>query len=145
MTPIVRVGGYQTALRLAAIGWPSHVITLLSGDVEAFKGPHLHVRMDDVVRPSLDFIQPRAEHLESILAWTESLDATARLLVHCLAGVNRSPPVAMAVLIQHGVPYAEAWRQIAAQVPSLAPNRLLLAYVDKRFDLGGKLRALATQ
>lgn len=124
---------------LMACRWPTHVVSLVSGDVPAWHGPHLHVRIDDILRPTAGMILPEPEHVAEVLAFTQPLRATDRLLIHCQHGRNRSPALAIAVLIQHGVSFREAYDVVRKQCPWMQPNRLLMRYVDQYFnpDLSG--------
>ena len=63
--------------------------------------------------------------------------------MHCHRGLNRSPAVAVGVLIQTGTEYTEALRKVAEQCPRMEPNRLVMLYIDQHFGLGGKLSRLA--
>jgi predicted protein tyrosine phosphatase len=89
-------------MRLFACEWPTHVVSLSVGDVPQYGQRHLHVGFDDIVRPQAGLVLPAPEHLNSIYEFARTLDPDSRLLVHCHRGLNRSPAVAVGVLIQTG-------------------------------------------
>jgi predicted protein tyrosine phosphatase len=95
-------------MRLFASAWPTHVVSVLVGDVPRYGERHLHVRFDDIVRPQPGLILPAPEHLNRIYEFASTLDPDSRLLVHCHRGLNRSPAVAVGLLIQTGLNYFEA-------------------------------------
>jgi predicted protein tyrosine phosphatase len=130
-------------MRLFASAWPTHVVSVVVGDVPRYGGKHLHVRFDDIIRPQTGLILPGPEHLNQIYEFASTLDPDSRLLVHCHRGVNRSPAVAVGILLQTGVDYTEALRRVAEQCPGMEPNRLVMLYIDRHFGLGGKLSGLA--
>lgn len=138
----LRVSDYNEARRLVAQHWPSHVISLITGTLPVFGPRHLQIAFNDIIRPSPGLVLPQATHVDQLLAFTRDLGDQDRLLVHCMAGINRSPAAAIGILIQHGVEFAEAYRMIAAMRPSIEPNRLLISYIDRRFDLDGALNRL---
>ncbi len=140
----LRVTSYDNAVRLLTAEWPTRVVSILVGDVH-MAANHLHVRIDDIIRPSSGLILPMAVHLQQVLTFTEDIISDDRLLIYCKSGVNRSTAMAIAVLIQHGANYTEAWKIVAGQRPALAPNRLLIHYIDRHFALDGKLNQLAVE
>ena len=136
--PLLRITGYDQAMRLFASEWPTHVISVLVGDVPRYGQKHLHVRFDDIVRRQPGLILPAPEHLNQIYEFATTLDPDSRLLVHCHRGLNRSPAVAVGVLIQTGVVHTEALHRVAEQCPRMEPNRLVMLYIDRHFGLGGR-------
>jgi predicted protein tyrosine phosphatase len=130
-------------MRLFASAWPTHVISVLVGDVPRYGQKHLHVRFDDIVRPQPGLTLPAPEHLNRIYEFASTLEPDSRLLVHCHRGLNRSPAVAVGVLIQTGAEYTEAFRRVAEQCPHMEPNRLVMLYIGQHFGLSGKLSRLA--
>lgn len=65
---------------------------------------------------------------------TQAVDAVAGALaggrtayLHCTAGVNRSPSVAIGYLVRHcGLDMNAAWDQVCTRRPIVAPNRTVL-------------------
>lgn len=64
-----------------------------------------------------------------------------RLLVHCHAGLSRSPAIALAAMVAGGVDAATAVRDLARAVPEASPNRRIVALADARLVLAGELVA----
>ena len=141
----LKVTGYDDVARLVALGWPTRIISVVTRDMPAYGPHHFQVQVDDIIRPVPGLILPQPSDLARVLEFTADLGAGDRLLVHCASGVNRSTAMAIGVLIQHAVPYGIAYRQVAVLRPSLAPNRLIISYVDTRFGLGGELNRLIVQ
>jgi len=121
---------------------PSHIISMMDTAL-TLPGEHAHLRVavDDVTVPIEGYIHPVQAHLDQVLAFTADLTAMDRLLVHCFAGISRSTAAAIAVLIQHGIDYAEAFKMVAAERPMLLPNRALIRLTDRHFGLDGALEA----
>jgi len=139
----LRVTGYDEAIRLSRDGWPTHVICATATLLPIYGRINVkHVAMDDVLRPSPGVIVPTPEHVRTVLDFTQNLTSNDRLLVHCRLGLNRSPALAIAVLLQHGMTVTEAYHKVANLRPHMAPNRLLIAYVDRQFALDGELNRL---
>jgi predicted protein tyrosine phosphatase len=138
----LKVTGYDEGTRLMVAGWPTHAISVTRRVMPDMRCDHLQIFMDDILRPTPGLILPDMNHLYQILNFTHNLDLTDRVLVHCHQGINRSTAAAIGILIQHGVEYIDAYWQIAAQRPNMAPNRLLISYIDRNFGLAGKLNRL---
>lgn len=138
----LKVTGFDDVARLVALGWPTHIISVVTRDMPAYGPHHLQVRVDDIIRPVPGLILPDPSDVARVLEFTADIGAGDRLLVHCVSGINRSTAVAIGVLIQHSIPYGAAYRQVAALRPNLEPNRLIISFVDTRFGLGGKLNRL---
>ena len=123
---------------LISEGWPTRIVTLraMTGDVVGVH--HLHVVVDDVATVS-DEPHPTSAHVRQVLDFTRDLTDTDRLLVHCKGGHSRSPAMAIAICLQHGMTYSEAFAHVAATRSVLMPNRLFIQHIDEHFNLGGKL------
>ena len=65
--------------------------------------------------------------------------ADKRVLIHCLAGISRSPAVAIGLKIQHGMTIQEAFEDTFRQRPRMFPNDLILQLFDQLLNLNGKL------
>jgi predicted protein tyrosine phosphatase len=143
--PEIKVLSYSDVQSCVDTGWPTHIISLINRPAMPCYGPpHLHLIFDDVDSHDPLYIMPLVEHLHRVFAFTADLTANDRVLVHCLAGISRSTAMAIGILIQHGMTYQDAYDQIAAIRPQLAPNRLIIQYIDAHFALGGKLARLIT-
>ena len=92
---------------------------------------HLKLELNDISEPTEGLILPSGEHIERLLAFGERWVPTERLLVHCWAGVSRSP-AALLILLAQKNPGRE--REIVAHVvhlaPHIRPNRRLIELGD---------------
>ena len=116
----LKVVGAEEAAVLIGEGWPTRIVTLraMSGDVVG--AHHLYVVVDDVTTVT-DERHPTSTHLQQVLDFTRDLTDTDRLLVHCKGGHSRSPAMAIAICMQHGMTYREAFAHVAAPTPKLEP------------------------
>jgi predicted protein tyrosine phosphatase len=140
----LKVVGAEEAAVLIGEGWPTRIVTLraMSGDVVG--AHHLFVVVDDVANVS-DERHPTSTHLLQVLDFTRDLTDTDQLLVHCKGGHSRSPAMAIAICIQHGMTYREAFAHVATIRSALLPNRLIVQHIDEHFGLNGKLVELAKE
>jgi predicted protein tyrosine phosphatase len=140
----LKVVGAEEAAVLIGEGWPTRIVTLraMSGDVVG--AHHFFVVADDVANVS-DERHPTSTHLLQVLDFTRDLTDTDQLLVHCKGGHSRSPAMAIAICIQHGMTYREAFAHVATIRSALLPNRLIVQHIDEHFGLNGKLVELAEE
>ena len=140
----LKVVGAEEAAVIISEGWPTRIVTLraMSGDVVG--AHHLYVVVDDVTTVT-DERHPTSTHLQQVLDFTRDLTDTDRLLVHCKGGHSRSPAMALAICMQHGMTYREAFAHIAAIRSALLPNQLFIQHIDEHFGLNGKLVELAKE
>jgi len=87
---------------------------------------------DDTCDPSLPNA-PRLQDVRRILDFTSDILATAKVLVHCRAGVSRSTATAYAILCQHSAPGMELENLLHVQSlrDLVLPNRLIIELADK--------------
>jgi predicted protein tyrosine phosphatase len=110
---------------------------------------HIFVEMSDVNHdtdyyPALllgtsDPIIPAMEHLKTILAHTSNMTDDDYVLVHCFAGQSRSTAAAIAICMNNGMPWKEAFHHIEEVRPIMMPNTKIIALIDDYFDLNGEL------
>jgi protein-tyrosine phosphatase len=82
--------------------------------------------------PVLDGQPPTHAQLAAMIAWLDGdTDPAAdqALFVHCRAGVTRTPTVAMALLMHHGLTLTEAHRRVFAARPEVTPTVPQLAWL----------------
>jgi predicted protein tyrosine phosphatase len=132
----IRICGYAELRETLARFEPTHVISAIE-QIDKLPCNHLHVSVSDIVAPLVGHVPPTSDHLAQVLDFTAALADDDRLLVHCFAGQSRSTAYAIAVLIQHGVPYSTAFHQVAAQRPFLMPNKRIVGQTDRYFNLDG--------
>ncbi len=106
---------------------------------EGFAVKHEFVRFNDVAMP-----QPGActhAHIEKVLEFGERVKADSHLLVHCHAGVSRSPAVAAILLCQHAPGReAEAFARLHDVRPQARPNPLVVQIGDEVLGRNGALQ-----
>ena len=106
---------------------------------------HLYVVVDDVTEHVADERHPTSARVQQVLDFTRDLTDTDRLLVHCKGGHSRSPAMAIAICMQSGITYREAFTHVAAIRSALLPNQLFIQHIDEHFGLNGKLVELAKE
>ena len=128
---------------------PSHLISLLSPEhmIETPAGfpPAMHLRLgvNDIVDPAAGTAPPARRHIDELLAFSRSWDASQPLLIHCWAGISRSMASAFTILCDRLGPdreieIARAMRQRAAHAQ---PNRVLVRHADEALGRNGKMMA----
>lgn len=126
----------------------THVLSLLDPGVEAEMVPgvaasdHLVLHMEDT-ESDLDVGAPSHEDVLRILAFASRIPDGAFLVVHCHAGISRSPAALLAILAQEGSGSPASCRMAARKVrevrPQAAPNRLIAWHADNILDCDGRL------
>lgn len=125
---------------------PSHLVSLLSAQymIETPGGVHperhLKLSVHDIADPLADQA-PAAEHVERLIAFGRSWDASSPMLVHCWAGVSRSTAAAYTMLCDKAGPGAEL--EIALRLrengPHAQPNRLIVRLADAALGRDGAM------
>jgi predicted protein tyrosine phosphatase len=84
---------------------------------------------------------PTLADVEKILDFTRKLPAEAKVLVHCQAGVSRSPAIAYAIVCQHSNPGEEGagLDYIKSIRPLIVPNELIVALADQLLQREGQM------
>jgi predicted protein tyrosine phosphatase len=126
---------------------PSHIVTLLSPEhmIETPPGfasdHHLKLGVNDVSHPEAGENPPGRDHVDRLLAFSRSWDASQPLLIHCWAGISRSMASAYAVLCDRFGPGREV--EIALAIRKRAghanPNLLLVAHADAALGRDGRM------
>ncbi|MGH6837208.1 MAG: tyrosine phosphatase family protein [Methylocella sp.] len=104
---------------------------------------HLVVVLSDVVAEFEGHIPPAESHVEELLAFVRRWDQMAPLLIHCFAGVSRSPAAAFIAACalrprQNEAGIANAMR---ASSPTATPNARLVAIADSMLGRDGRMVA----
>jgi predicted protein tyrosine phosphatase len=129
---------------------PSHVVSLsspggghvaLPADVET-----LRLTFHDIATPRDGLVMATEADVAALLTFDRTWSGVRPILVHCWAGVSRSPAVAYILACARSAPggetiLAERLREIA---PYATPNAHLIALADRRLTRGGAMsRAIA--
>jgi predicted protein tyrosine phosphatase len=146
------ISGLYEARQNVVAGAFTHAISLVDPDqnMGEFIGAHtagnvnhLLLRFKDVEESDRTELPahlfPDRNDIRTILKFTENLSATDLLLVHCHAGISRSPAVAAGVLCQHGTTPTDTINKILRLRPHAFPNLLLTTLFDNELGLNGTL------
>lgn len=85
--------------------------------------------------PVADRTAPTDDQFDEIVRWLEAEadpDVDQAVYVHCHAGLGRTPSVAMALLMEHGLSLAEAQRQVLTARPEASPTAEQLEWLIAR-------------
>ncbi len=105
-----------------------------------FPASRFHVaRFDDIEVAGAGALT--RETMREILTFGSGLSCDDRLLIHCLAGVSRSPGVAFALACQFTGPGNEAalLQHLVTRHPWIKPNRRVVYYSDEILQRGGRM------
>ncbi|ODA67294.1 hypothetical protein A7A08_02041 [Methyloligella halotolerans] len=141
VSPLSRVAG------TVADAGVSHVVTLINNDmlIDTPAGiepaRHLKLAMNDVSEPEHGYVVPCQNHVEELIAFAQSWEREAPLLIHCWAGISRSTAAAFIVLCSLNpeaceFEIAKALRQASS---TAYPNRRLVALADALLERQGRM------
>lgn len=95
------------------------------------RGNHLVMHFDDVDDPRLPDA-PQREHLVRAIEWVDRLPETARLVVHCTAGISRSTALSYG-LLRGSMREQDAMAYVLQIRPEAQPNNLMMQYLETMF------------
>jgi predicted protein tyrosine phosphatase len=107
---------------------------------------HLFLGVSDIVEDAPGLILPADWHVRELLAFIADWDRAAPLLIHCFAGVSRSPAAAFisACALAPRRDEREIARALRAASPTATPNPRLVALGDATLGRAGRMsRAIA--
>ncbi|MFD0988430.1 tyrosine phosphatase family protein [Methyloligella solikamskensis] len=141
VSPLSRVAG------TVADAGVSHVVTLINNEmvIDTPEGiepaRHLKLAMNDVCEPSPDHVVPCETHVEELVAFAQTWDREAPLLIHCWAGISRSTAAAFIVLcsLNPDACEFEIAKALRTASPTAYPNRRLVALADALLDRQGRM------
>lgn len=108
---------------------------------------HLRIAVSDIEAPVEGHILPGAEHIERLLDFLADWDRNEPLVIHCYAGVSRSPAAAFIAACALGPERAEidVALDLRRASPTATPNRRLVALADHMLDRQGRMVAAITR
>jgi len=113
----------------------------------AFAGRHLRLAFHDIHFPSAKQTLPSATHIDRLLRFFDRWDPEDGLLIHCRAGIGRSPATAFIAACYHNPGRDEL--RIASDLrrssPSARPNRTLIRLADNAMDRAGRMKDAVEQ
>lgn len=108
----------------------------------AFVGRHLCLEFHDIHSPTSNHVLPSATHIDRLLRFFDRWDPGDDLLIHCRAGIGRSPATAFIAACYHNPGRDEL--RIASDIrrasPSARPNRTLIRLADNAMKRAGRMR-----
>ncbi len=129
---------------------PSHVISLASPGAGSAPIPvdleRLRVTFHDIAEPRPDLRAADAADVERLLAFAQAWPRRAPLIVHCWAGVSRSPAAAYAIASMVSGAGSEAGlaHRLREVAPFATPNARVVALADAALSRrGAMVRAIA--
>lgn len=122
-----------------------HVLSLVSPDAEApsHRRDTTVLRFNDIIAPKPGLVAPDRTMVQTILDLGRALAADSTLLIHCFAGVSRSPAAAyvLACAAARAGDEDELARRLRAASPRATPNALMIALADQALCRGGAMTA----
>lgn len=127
---------------------PERLISLLPADEQPPTPPgmrpahHLRLTVVDVDDPRASPSAPARSHIEALIDFLRATPPRKSILIHCLAGVSRSPAAALVALaLDAPGREQEAVRLLRRAAPFADPNRLMIEIADDLLARGGALTA----
>lgn len=125
---------------------PSHIVSLASPGAEPARLPDhvetLRLTFHDIPGPREGLTPATRDDVERLLAFARGWTQAGPLLVHCWAGVSRSPAAAYVLACARSEPGDEAALAAAlrAAAPFATPNARVVALADEALGRGGRMR-----
>ncbi|MGA7384087.1 MAG: tyrosine phosphatase family protein [Methylocella sp.] len=137
LTETVRVSGAQSLVTLIDKGTPVGRPSGIAAEA------HLVVVLSDIVAELEGHTLPAKSHVEKLLAFVRRWDQTGPLLIHCWAGVSRSPAAAFiaACALRPHRDEAEIAQAVRANSPTATPNARLVVIADAMLGRNGRMIA----
>lgn len=140
----LKISGLNEAPNIA-YGWADRVISIL--DVESSSKPnfscvveHYTAVFDDVTSDKnfeKGYVEATYENIKNILDFTANITEKEKVLIHCHAGMSRSPGIAYLVCAQHEQSPAHALTTVRRAAHSLAvPNKRIVEIGEKILKIG---------
>jgi predicted protein tyrosine phosphatase len=127
---------------------PGRVISLLAAIDQPPTPEHIHpsdhlrVLVDDVDYSEKGMSTPARDHITQLLDFLRGTPQETSLLIHCLAGVSRSPAAALiALVLEAPGRELEAARVLRQAGPFVNPNHLIVEIADAALKRDGALIA----
>lgn len=104
---------------------------------------HLRLSVSDIEADREGHVLANCEHIENLLAFAGAWDRREPLVIHCYAGVSRSPAAAFILSCALAPQRAESElaRELRRASPTATPNRRLVALADRILARDGRMTA----
>jgi predicted protein tyrosine phosphatase len=130
-------------LDAALASQPSHVLSLISPDATLpiiASSQHLVLRFNDIAAPTERLTEPNRNHIENLIAFAGTWHAPAPFLIHCWAGISRSPAAAYIIACAHSADTEQNLaRALRRASPQATPNPLMIALADDILHRSGRM------
>ena len=123
------------------------MVTLLNTGTRVVRPPaiepqrHLYIAVADILEETPDHVLPAHAHVRELLAFVDTWDRVAPLLIHCFAGVSRSTAAAFitACSLSPERDENEIAQALRAASPTATPNARLIALADATLGRDGRM------
>ena len=145
----ILVSPLSQVIHLVTSRAPERIVSLLDPGAEfpdfgpAYVGRHLRLRLHDVHSPSDSQVGATARHIDDLLAFLAQWQRRAPILIHCRAGMGRSPAAAFiaACFYNPNVDEREIAGALRRRSPTSRPNESLVAFADATLERDGRMTA----
>jgi predicted protein tyrosine phosphatase len=143
----ILVSPLSKAMDLVADRAPERVISLLDPDAtfpefgSVYVGHHLRLQFHDVHYPTVGEVSATAKHIDDLLSFLAQWRRSAPLLIHCRAGMGRSPAAAFiaACLYNPSVDELEVASTLRRISSTARPNESLIDLADAALGRCGRM------
>jgi predicted protein tyrosine phosphatase len=149
----ILVSPLSLVTRIVAARIPERIISLLDPDSafpdfgSAYEAGHLRICLHDAHDPTEGQIVPASKHIAALLTFVAEWTRTAPLLIHCRAGIGRSPAAAF-IAACFCNPRADEFaiaQALRTASPVARPNEVLIRLADVAMGRCGRMNeAIAT-
>lgn len=131
----VRVSGARSLITILTAG------ASLVRPNEISPDRHLRLAVSDIDATQDGHVLASGEHIKSLLDFAGAWDQREPLVIHCYAGVSRSPAAAFitACALAPRRPESELARELRRASPTATPNRRLVALADQILVRRGRM------
>jgi predicted protein tyrosine phosphatase len=145
----ILVSPLSQVTHLVASRSPERIVSLLDPDSAfpefgiSYADRHLRLQLHDVHIAGASQVGAASKHIEDLLTFLARWQRSAPILIHCRAGIGRSPAAAFitACFYNPGVDELEVARTLRRLSPSARPNESLVALADTALGRSGRMTA----
>jgi predicted protein tyrosine phosphatase len=124
-----------------------HLITvvneqmMLATPVHLDKDNHLRLGCNDIIAPQTGMVCPGPEHVDALIGFVKRWDHDGPLLIHCLAGISRSPAAAFIALctLNPEAPEPALAARLRQASRTATPNRRMVELADDALGRRGRM------
>lgn len=103
---------------------------------------HLRLEIHDIGQPLSGYIVPEEHHIATLIDFLSACDPDSSVLLHCFAGISRSPAAALIALVLDAEGQeTEAAQMLRRAAPHAYPNRRMIELADELLGRNGRLMA----